>query len=124
MKKQITIGFFIVMIMSGCNHYRDINKLNLNFEKWKNDPFGCKNNRADIADSVIKNKIFFIGFDTIEVIKYFGKPDKYYHGGVYMYYIEPNYHCNIVDIDSGIVALSIEFNWLHKVNKINKVCIW
>jgi len=121
---KIAICFIIVMILSGCNQTREINKANLDFKRWRNDPFGCKDERYDLADSILKNKKLFIGFDTIEVIKYLGKPDEYNTGGSYMYYIAPNYHCNIANIDSGAVALNIEFNCLHRVCKISKTDIW
>lgn len=121
---KITICFIVVMIISGCNHTREIDKSKLNLERWRNDPFGCKNERYDIADSILKNKKILLGWDTTEVIKYLGRPDEYYPGGNYMYYIAPNYHCNITNIDSGAVALNIEFNWLHRVCKISKSGIW
>ncbi len=113
------------MFILGCNNTtKEIDRLNLNFEKWKNDSFSCKNERCDIGDSIIKYKRKFIGLDSLEVVGYLGKPDVRYSDGDYSYYIAPNYHCGIANIDSGAVIIVVEFNWLHRVCSIGKAGEW
>ncbi len=87
------ILIILIILFESCNGRPKISTLDLNWEKWKNDPFACNNQRSDIGDSIIKYRENFSGLDTSMVLKYLGTPDIRYSGGDYSYYVVPNYNC-------------------------------
>jgi hypothetical protein len=119
MNKPLYCLFLIIALFFSCG--KKYNIPGFNKVSWDNDKKGCKNDRASIAKSILKNSASIKGMDDDVLVEVFGHPEKtvYYGRGRkdYVYYVQPGSQCDSLAPKEG-ARIVVEFDALGYVNII------
>lgn len=90
-------------------------------EQWKNDPNGCKNERAKLFPVLEKNRNKLIKVEAAQVLKFLGRPDKNElsrrNQRFHIYFVEPGGQCKGRKDNYGKI-LRIRFDALNRVSEV------
>lgn len=97
--RSLLLLIFTVFIVTACTKRAALGDFDT--QRWKDDPKGCKGERAGMVDQLIEVKTKFLGLYQKKVIKALGKPEKqelYKRSQTYyIYYIDPAASCKSAD---------------------------
>lgn len=90
---------------------------------WKNDKYGCMNERAEMAESLLKEKERILGLNEAEVLRLLGKPDEQEiysrNQKFFVYFLEPNIKCTAPEnMEATAKALNLRLNAIGVANEI------
>ncbi|OJJ15081.1 hypothetical protein BKI52_40150 [marine bacterium AO1-C] len=90
-------------------------------KQWKDDPMGCKNQRAKFFPILEKNKDKFIKVESGQILKLLGRPDRnelYKRTQrYYVYFVNSGSQCKGVKGNYGKI-LRIRFDALQRVSEV------
>ncbi|MEN7549219.1 hypothetical protein AAG747_14945 [Rapidithrix thailandica] len=118
--KSMMLGIICLWTMGACS-----GKVNADwFEEtlWKNDKNGCKNDRLELLDQILRLKDQLIGLDDKELRKVLGKPDRIdlmkRNQKFYVYFVEAGKQCAEGQNKEAKKVL-VRFSSLNLVNEIS-----
>lgn len=90
---------------------------------WKNDKYGCMNERAEMVENLLKEKERILGLNEAEVLRLLGKPDEqeiYSRNQKFLvYFLEPNRKCTAPEnIEATAKALNLRLNAIGVANEL------
>lgn len=108
-----------ILIFTACR-YEKIE--NFDFQKWKNDSKGCKNERWELAEILEKQSEKLMGLSQAQVVGLLGKPDAQEllkrNAKIFTYYLSEGSQCGQGSQEG--IALIIHFGALNYVSEIRR----
>lgn len=89
-------ALIIVLLLGGCGHALPPLP-DFDAARWRNDPYGCKNQRAALLPVIEKHRDVLYGARINDIVALFGHPDEEELGEqsdkIYIYYVTSGMQC-------------------------------
>ncbi len=115
----LLITLLVTILTLGCSSPTDLGHFDI--KRWKEDVNGCKGDRAEMIDDLVKVKSKFLGLYQKAIIKSLGQPEdqELYKRSqtYYVYYIDPAPGCESSPEEPRV--LEMRFTSLGIANEVN-----
>lgn len=119
MNKAYFILILLALIATACTKNIDLGDFDT--QRWKDDPKGCKGERALMIDDLIEVKSKLLGLYQKKIIRALGQPEEQElfkrSQTYYIYHIDPSETCDSASENPRV--LEVRFTSLGIANEVN-----